>query len=477
MTSVFKKQYVLSSYRLDLPNLREIQIGEAFLYAHEKLNLTVCKTKDAKQAFVLGNSFCADVEGKRIEEDLSEAFKENLQSATGYWTGRWALICEDELIIDACGLIGAFYVVTDKGWLVSSSLAVISEITGKNLKKRVSSEGLSWQLLPRTRLDEAEALLCTQKLTFSKSKVEAIFSSWVNDYSELPTDKKCEAVANMLVCACKNIHTFSGKKIALALTGGKDSRLSLSALLKAGIPFSTCTAEHKNISYSDKTVPQTLAKVFGFSHTYIKEKPFDKERLSDYYNFCAGNSDGADAQFYARRQLSSFGENVILLRSGIFEAGQSYARSYTSSDMEGFATGIITYYSDLKSSEEQKNAFSEWKEYAIQNPIENVDIRDRFYMEQRVGGWAAAIEQSLDINEFTSIQIANCRELVSVLLSCNEEERKSLALSYETIRLLEPKTLDVAVNKRTLRDKLLRVRGVLKNPVGKLKNYLRKNRR
>ena len=474
MTSVFKKQYVLSSYRLELPDMQEIKISEGYLYVHQKLNLTLCQTKDASRAIVLGNAFCADEEGKSIEKDISLFCKQDLREATKYWTGRWVLICEDELITDACGLMSAFYTKEDSGWLVSSSLAVLAQITNKPIDKMVNSYGLNWQILPHSRINGVRTLLCTQKLVFSKTEIEADFSPFVKDYREKSTEEKCKAVSNILVCACKNINAFSGKKTVVALTGGKDSRLTFSALLKSGVPFSAYTAEHKNISSSDKTIPAKLAKHFGIEHKYIRKGKFSVEKFEDYKHFTCGNSDDADAQFYACGQFSSFDKDTILLRSGIFEAGQRYARSYTTPDIEGFVCGMLSYYPDLKNSQEQKNAFSEWKKYVIQNPINSIDIRDRFYIEQRVGGWAAAIEQSLDINEFTSIQIANCAELVSILLSCNEEERKQLALSYETIKLLKPETLRLAINKVTFYDKFKRISNILRHPIKKYKNFVNK---
>ena len=78
------------------------------------------------------------------------------------------------------------------------------------------------------------------------------------------------------------------------------------------------------------------------------------------------------------------------------------------------------------------------------------------------------------MNDFVSIQIANCPELLSVLLSATEQERKDLALSYKTMELLEPKVLSLAVNQPSLSDKFLRIKSVLKNPIGKIRNYLNK---
>ena len=166
-----------------------------------------------------------------------------------------------------------------------------------------------------------------------------------------------------------------------------------------------------------------------------------------------------------------------MLRSGIYEAGQSYSRGIAGGTEDGFRDGMRRYYGELGSDADQSAAFEEWLGYVKQNPTEHVDIRDRFYVEQRVGGWAAAIEQSLDMNDFLSVQIANCAELISVLLSCNEEERRVLSLSYGTVRLMKPELLEKAVNPVGLTDKLRRVGSIARDPVGKLRNYLNKKKR
>ncbi len=476
MTDIAKKQYILSSCKLELQSMQEHKIAEMYLYTDAKLNISKCETANGKMV-VLGNAFCTDALDKQVQDDITAFSGENIENATAYWSGRWTLITENELITDATGLMGAFYGEKDEIWFVSSSPALISKIMGATVDGTVKARGVSWQILPHSVVNGVKKLLCTQKISFSNGNIQIINNNWIKDYREKSTEEKCNAVANILVNAVKNMAEFSGKKLMLALTGGKDSRVTFSALVKAGVPFECYTADHENLSNSDKTVPKKLAEKFGVKHSFIKREPLNKEMLADYYNFCAGNSKGADASFYACNLFSHFSEDTIVIRSGLFEAGQTYARSYTTPDIDGFEKGITTYYSDLQINESQKSAFSEWLKNVKENPIDYIDIRDRFYIEQRVGGWAAAIEQSLDINDFTSIQIANCAELLSVLLSCNDEERKALALSYETIKILEQKALSIPVNQVTLSDKLSRAKNIARNPIKKLNNYLSKFRR
>lgn len=474
MTDIAKRQYILSDQPLTLAGMTETVFVGKYLYTHRELNMGTWHTADGRQVIVLGNAFCTDTAGKHYKEDISNFSGGDIADATRYWTGRWTLITENELCNDAAGLMGAYYAEHENGWVVTSSPALLAQVTGKNSRGIVKPDGISWQIVPGCIVEGGKSLLCTQRLCFTQKGLSTAPDHWIRDHRSLSTQEKCQAVADMLVNGIKNVHAFSGRDILLALTGGKDSRLTFSAFVSSGVPFSCYTAQHENISNADKTIPQQLSKTFGISHRYIKNAKMDKSRFWDYIRFTAGNSNGADAQFFARGQFDGLPENAVVIRSGLYEAGQTYGRSIAGADRDSFIKGMTGYYSELANDPMQKEAFSQWLKNAQENPIDFVDLRDRFYIEQRVGGWAAAIEQSLDMNDFVSIQIANCPELLSVLLSATEQERKELALSYKTMELLEPGVLSFAVNKPSLSDKLLRVKGVLKNPLKKIRNYLNK---
>ena len=451
MTEITQKQYILSSEKLDI-NMSENRVGNFFLYTDEKLKLTKLETENGRKLWLLGNAFCTDKE-RSVEEDAAIFSGEDLLSLTRNWTGRWAVITENELFTDASGLMSAFYDI-EKG-VVSSSLALIAKVTGKECRKMVGYSGINWQVFPSTRVDGVSALLATEKLNLNNGMLEAEFCNWIHDYRHLSTKEKCQKTADILTTALKNIHNYSDKKIVLALTGGNDSRVTFAALLKSGVHFSCYTAEHSAISNCDREMPKKLAKAFNIEHTYIKKNVKSLEKLNDYYHFTAGNSNGVDTVFYACGQFDGFGDDVVIIRSGIYEAGQRYARSYTKPDLQGFVEGMTSFYHDLRNDESQKKAFTAWLDIVNKNPIDYIDIRDRFYIEQRVGGWAAAIEQSLDINQFTSIQIVNCAELLSVFLSCNDDERESFAIARGTMKILKPEVLDFDINKRTFSDKIM----------------------
>ena len=475
MTPITKKQYVISSKELALEGVTEYHLFGRYLYVGDGLKVTQCEAADGKTLLLLGHAYCMDRAGKSVEEDMAAFCGDDLVALTQHWTGRFVLMTESMLLTDATGLMSAFYRCDGDGYCVSSSLAVIADVLGLSSERSVPNTGLTWQLLPRTLIPTVRALLCTQRLDFAERALTVEPIMWMQDGCSLSTEEKCRTVAKLLENGVRNMAQYSGREIMLALTGGKDSRLTMAALLRAKVPFSAYTAEHDTISGSDKTVPPQLCKMFDVPHRVIGKGKTDAARVADYRLFTAQNANGADAIFYARGQYEPLGE-ALVLRSGLYEAGQTFGRSIAGGTEKTFAEGLRTYYSEIRANAEQNHALDEWLVTVRDNPDGFADIRDRFYVEQRVGGWVAAIEQSLDMNEFVSIQIANCPALLSILLSCNEEERKTLALMYETMRVLEPQVLEIPVNRRSLGDRIRYVLHILRHPVTKFKNFYHKMR-
>lgn len=476
MTEITKKQYILSSKRLELPELCECKLKKCYLYIDGRLNAKKYAVGDKKEAYLIGNAFCMDKAGKSIEEDICFLNEKSVAEITKYWTGRWILIYEDELITDAAGLMSAFYAENEDGFCVSSSLRVLCDILKLSPSYDVCGGDLGWHIAPHTTVEKAYKLLSSQKIVFSENGFKILPYMPFEDTRGLSTRQKCEKIADMLVNGVKNIHEYGGCDIWLALTGGKDSRLVLAAFLKAETPFSCYTAWHENISASDKKTPRRLAEKFEVPYVYIKANKIDAALAADYDNFTLKNIDGADKMFYARGQFAEIPSDSVVIRSGIFEAAQNYARTTAGNTPKTFADGMKKYYKELENSEKQQKALSAWLETVEKNPARHIDIRDRFYIEQRVGVWTAAIEQSLDMNDFVSVQIANCAAFISILICANERERKEIALSYGAMKVLDKRVLEVKINAKFFSDRVRRAIDIVKHPSAKIKKYFHKKK-
>lgn len=473
MIDITRKQYLISAVQRTMQGMSEMRLScGVFLYTGKDLQVRTLIDSLGRKYIVLGNAFCTDCEGKSIEDDAKRFSGDNINDLVKHWTGRWVVITDQELQIDAAGLMPAFY-TQGHDWCISSSLAVISKVAGCKPSHPVSDFGLTWQLLPDTLIDNVSALLCTQKILLSKSHLSVCFNSCITDYRHLSTQDKITRIADILKTAITNIAHYSGGEIWIALTAGRDSRLLLAAALAAGVKFTTYTAQHDNISTSDRKIPVRLAHRFGFEHSYIKASVPDTAKIDKYLCFSAGNSKGADIEFYSRGQFDKIPATAFVIRGSIFEAARTYGRSIATADMDGFKNGYQAYYQSSLSDRRQSVAFDKWLKYVEEYPISYIDLRDRMYIEQRVGGWVAAIEQALDVNDWTSIQIANCRELISILLSATEQERNTATLSMGAVTALFPQLNEYPYNQPSVIDKLRLIKNVLFSLV-RLKRYLKK---
>ena len=452
MVELTHKQYLISNRRIAPQGMEEFVLAaERYLYVGSGLRVRKGETKRGESYVLLGEAYCTDRYPKEVVEDLESPDFQDCISATRYWTGRWVLIVDSILITDACGLMSAFYQNDGTDWMVSSSLALISNQLGLRCDKKVSKTGLTWCLLPYTLQDSVKLLFCTQKMHLGSS-LSTEFCNRYEDEKDLSFEERIDKITQCLTIGIKNIAHFSGRKIWLALTAGKDSRLTFAAALSSGVHFDTYTAEHQHMRVADRKMPAKISKVYGIQHHNLRKGKYSTSRYNDYCHFSGFNSLGADAEFYATNQFAEIPDNAVVIRSGIFEAGQTYARRIAGGDRETFIQGIRTYYKDDFQNPVQDAAFNEWLDYQDKHPMFGIDIRDRFYLEQRVNGWVAAIEQSLDINAFVSIQIANSSVILGSMLYATQDDRKNLRLPVELIRQLNEKLLDFPINKSSWRD-------------------------
>ena len=454
MLDITYKQYLIGNPKCAVQGMKEFPVSEEVrIYAGEGLRVVKGVTKGGVPYWLLGEAYCANVYPREAVEDLNSDTNGDIFVITRYWTGRWVLIFGNELITDACGLMSAFYHKGNEGWVISSSLALMSKQHGQTITKKVAISGLTWQLLPASIIDSVKTLFCTQRMTLNQ-ELEITFFNRFEEWKGLTSEQRVSTITNSLKTSLKNIEKFSNCKIWVALTAGKDSRLTFAAALASGVHFETYTASHRNLSDADRHLPEKISKKYGVTHHMLKPEPFSKSRCDDYCAFTGYNSSGADAEFYASGQFDQIPIDAISIKSGLFEAGQTYARSISGGEEETFISGIRNYYKTSFKDEGQVVAFNEWLDYQRNNSMLGIDIRDRFYLEQRLNGWASSIEQSLSINPFVTIQIANSAVVLGCLLYASSEDRECLRLSYDLIRNLDEGLLKYPVNQRTIGDEV-----------------------
>ncbi len=421
-------QFLISKKQLSRPDYVNIILSDGYvLQYHRKLRAYV---HEKGEIILLGTAW-------QVREDRQEPVKELERLAEAYpneipeeavlsmeesWCGRYLLIVQGNVYLDAVGLLGVFY--SREG--ISGSIRLLAEVM--ELPERIYQPAeLNWLPGPLTQYDQIRRLLPSQIYHFRTGAVHGrqLLASWIPECGgdEERIRKFTECFSNSL----KNMtHAVSGRKILIALTGGYDSRTLLSLAAHAGIPFECFTLGYDRIPAGDKELPARLCHILDRGYTYVNRDPdmYSEHRKKEYALHTGGLADDGDKIFYSYGQYQEltkkFGD-VVVLRSSIWETAVEYYMKMMGDELE---PQRIYDYLALPKGGIAENSLKEYFSWAGQNRQDGISAVDRFYWEQRAGSWMSSIEQSFDMMEgILSLQPANSRFLITLLLSFPRDER------------------------------------------------------
>jgi hypothetical protein len=227
--------------------------------------------------------------------------------------------------------------------------------------------------------------------------------------------------------------------IALPLTGGHDSRALLAAAVATGVKVEAYTLEHPLISSADRDLPPRLASAVGVPHRYIRMgASVNIGRLKLWDDHTAGMAVDADREIFAAGQLDE-------IAAFDFDLGDFYevGRGYYDHVLPTGGDIAETILEELPSPRETD--VREWVAWMQAHPAD-IDWRDRFYLEQRLGGWLAAIDQGLDLAGVSKIHVASCTSFIAEGLSLPYAMRRAGIPHDELIRRTTPELAEFPVN-------------------------------
>jgi hypothetical protein len=155
-----------------------------------------------------------------------------------------------------------------------------------------------------------------------------------------------------------------------------------------------------------------------------------------------------DREYLARGQWDEIPDNALILRGGVFEVGRAYYHGKLPFDElgdpdEAFSRISRAFEFDALHADSQAHpeGLREWITWCLSEPEPRLDWRDRFYLEQRVGGWLSAIEQALDLTIPERIHLANAAATISALVALPLEVRIRTQHHVDLIRRSAPELL------------------------------------
>lgn len=426
------RQFILAKHESSLfEDWNRYQLSSGYyLYCHKDLSVI----KIGENIVLLGFAWQVDPTRQSPEQELatlarkSEITHQDIYEIEKTWCGRYILIVNDWLYLDATGMLGLFYSEEN----LSSSLNVLCTLENRDLvypdfQHRDSPDFFPGPLSPYQGI---RRLMPSQILNYTT--LERLSRPLLVD--EIPTDKSeavlIEELAKYFTHSVKNLEkTFSDYKIWFALSGGRDSRATLALFEKAGVDYQSFTLWHKYLTYGDYKLPFKLAKALHKKHHYIKrdESQFSQKRYNDYMVHTAGMAVDADWLFYAYNQYQSIqsvpGEKVVIIRGGIWETPEEYYSVAWGKD----ANDVRTLFPGILKNEMQYKSMMEWLDTVNSDDLNrNVSYMSRITWEMLQSSWLSSVEQSFDVMDgIVSIQPLNCRLFLRLLLAFNLSDRRS----------------------------------------------------
>ena len=480
-----RKQYIVGPRAVPIrDDWKSINLGQDLVlsYCPALPVRIVASSNDHNTRFLLGTAIRIDGASSTPVDDLRAATTSGLPTTTERWMGRWALVAANQLTMDASGMIGCYYAHHHNERWASSSLPVLKHAVGQfsNLVTRPRTKsGINWDPPPNTRYENIRRLLPSQTLNLSTHAIKhrPLLQSGVQDR---PYDEVLHEIEALLVTTFERVQEMADR-VFITVTDGYDSRLTLAAAHAANIPargftfsnaiFRTGIAgldERLNPDI-DRRLPSKLAGAVGIPHTVVPRGRYDAEvdQSFERHTMNAAMDYSARSRFQYGQINVGQTERDYIMKGGGFEVGRCF---YWTQLSEAVPTAEVIV-ERLDPSERNNpivlNGLREWLEWVHATPVSGLDWRDRFYWEQRFGGWQSAVNQADCMADGTWLNMATSGYLYQLLLSVPEAKRGKSEHHVDLIRRLAPRLLEFPFNptdgvvKRGLR-KAVRKRGLRK---------------
>lgn len=438
----YKKQFAILKEVLDQPDFCHIALPNGWvLNYHRDVRL---HTSHDGRVILLGIAWQFLPERKsplQEIEQLCAAFPENIPQKQiidmeETWCGRYILICQGTIYTDTCALFPVYY--SSAG--VSSDCTLLAQQMGmprKNYQmppKRI----MNWMPGPLSQYDNIFHLLPSQIYHYPTGRAEPrpLLAQGYPGIADM--DKRIDRIIACFDAALHNMQAeLPETKLLVAITGGHDSRTLLALAKHAGVDFDAYTLMHDLIYEGDVTVPKELCKAAGITHHEIPrdKQLYSAQREQEYLDHISGAVYDEDRIYYACRQfdplVQKFG-SIAVLRSGVWPNVMEWYRRCFTATGPGF--DCYDWFGAQKNSLEEKSLqqYFFWNE---QHPQEGLSPCNVFYWDQRNGCWLSAIETGFDLmDHVVSLQPANCRYLMSMLMEFPEDER---IMNYHQFRIVQ----------------------------------------
>lgn len=469
--AVYQKQFVLGPLPvLVRPDWRTIQIAKELVLSHcPKLRIEQLQSKDGVPHWLLGIAVRADEPMSTISDGFSLRDSAEIENWSGFWAGRWFVISAERCWQDVTGCFGIYHRRVDTGFWISNSPALLGDhLPGAPSAARLpwhidDNKGIDWIPLPFSTREDIYRLLPLRTIGPQAGKIAPLHFAPqpVNAGEEIQT----------LISALKIIMTnwarAGFRERFVALTAGIDTRGILAAAVAAKIDFKAFTTRFPITLKRDLRLPPRIAARVQVSHTLRRLSAVDASEADA--RAIAEHMDGTgwhrSTMYIARHPYDLLKDRGQTVAHGNAFGGEGRCHYWAKLSILGRETpptdpdhilDSFAYRSSWRPEPRAlwRRAFQAWID-SLSDPLPlALDWRDRFYLEQRNGGWNSTTQAFWDMHDGTAFYPGNCLWVSHLFLLFSPEKRKQGFPQREAIRLLVPELLEFPINPKPISDRL-----------------------
>jgi len=444
---LFKKQFLLTKEKgFDLL-WKECKINDYTLFYHPDLHFAFSKYEDT-EIYMLGDMY--DWENpvnsnQNITDSLSTAGSlEAFIESHSMYAGQFMMIYKDRdhfiILNDAASQSEVYYDTTFTSF--GTQPRIIGRVT--LLKTQSSEEAAMFYSSPAflsrklfvgssTHMENIKHLLPNHYIDLNNKLVKRFFP--VSPVKPLSINNAAEIAGKMLKGYIQAIAVRSN--IALAVTGGYDSRvLFLSSL---GVKCKYFVSKHRNMrdDHYDITIPQKITKIHGKEFLVISD--------SQEGHFIANPEYEQSIDFPRNHAKGGRGfEDCIYINGNISEVARNYYGYF-----KKLSAGDLAYLSGYKGLTFASMEYQKWLDSSSVLFSEmGYDIQDMFYWEEKMGIWGAKSKTEMNQLGMSIFSPFCSREFLKILLSTPRKDRDSQhnKLYDIIIKKLSPEVSRIPIN-------------------------------